>query len=671
MKYIDVAIDNKSEHTDILYTYGCEDDRVQVGQKVSVPFGLGDRVRDAYVFRVSDLPDREYKKLKYAEDLDEEICLTEEIMETCRWMKTRYLCKYIDAVKCFTPAGSKSKRGKERNPYKNAEGESPGMIPELTVQQAAALKPIQQAIDAGEHRRFLLYGVTGSGKTEVYMRAASKCLQEGRKAIMLVPEISLTKQIISRFIGRFGAEQIAVLHSRLSLGERHDEWMRIKKGMVNIVIGARSAVFAPFEDIGLIILDEEHEATYKSDMTPKYDAVEVALKRLQQHKGVLLCGSATPSVATFYRSEQGIYERLELTKRYNQVALPRVEIADMRNELREGNKTIISRALYRAMCTALEKKQQIILFLNRRGYATFISCRECGNVLKCPDCGISLTYHKDGGKATCHYCGHEEDPPEVCPECGSRYIRYFGTGTEKVEEIIGEFFPEAVIERLDLDSTKRRGSIDRILDRFKKGKIHILIGTQLVAKGLDFRNVGLVGIIAADVTLNIPDFRSAERTFQLITQAAGRAGRGDETGKVIIQSYQPNHYTVQLAAKQDYNGFYKAEIKLRKYMEYPPYSDLIQIVFSSKEEERAKAAAEKWYEKTIEALKTEKKGRVFRPQEAPMSKIKDTYRYCMLIKCPQGKRRSYTAALLEIKEAEKIKKKEYAVTVDINPYSFV
>lgn len=671
MKYIDVAIDNKSEHTDILYTYGCEDDRVQVGQKVSVPFGLGDRVRDAYVFRVSDLPDREYKKLKYAEDLDEEICLTEEIMETCRWMKTRYLCKYIDAVKCFTPAGSKSKRGKERNPYKNAEGESPGMIPELTVQQAAALKPIQQAIGVGEHRRFLLYGVTGSGKTEVYMRAAAKCLQEGRKAIMLVPEISLTKQIISRFIGRFGAEQIAVLHSRLSLGERHDEWMRIKKGMVNIVIGARSAVFAPFEDIGLIILDEEHEATYKSDMTPKYDAVEVALKRLQQHKGVLLCGSATPSVATFYRSEQGIYERLELTKRYNQVALPRVEIADMRNELREGNKTIISRALYRAMCTALEHKQQIILFLNRRGYATFISCRECGTVLKCPDCGISLTYHKDGGKATCHYCGHEEDPPEVCPECGSRYIRYFGTGTEKVEEIIGEFFPEAVIERLDLDSTKRKGSIDRILDRFKKGKIHILIGTQLVAKGLDFRNVGLVGIIAADVTLNIPDFRSAERTFQLITQAAGRAGRGDETGKVIIQSYQPNHYTVQLAAKQDYNGFYKAEIKLRKYMEYPPYSDLIQIVFSSKEEERAKAAAEKWYEKTIEALKAEKKGRVFRPQEAPMSKIKDTYRYCMLIKCPQGKRRSYTAALLEIKEAEKIKKKEYAVTVDINPYSFV
>lgn len=670
MKYIDVAIDNKSEHTDTLYTYGCEEDQVRVGQKASVPFGRGDRVREAYVFQVSDQLEQEYQNLKYAESLDEDICLTEEIMETCRWMKTRYLCKYIDAVKCFTPAGSKSKRGKQRNPYQDAEGES-GEIPELTAQQAAALKPIKQAIRARQHRRFLLYGVTGSGKTEVYMRAAAKCLEEGRKVIMLVPEISLTKQVIGRFIGRFGAEQIAVLHSRLSLGERYDEWSRIKKGMVNIVIGARSAVFAPFENIGLIILDEEHEATYKSDMTPKYDAVEVALKRLQQHKGVLLCGSATPSIATFYRSKQGIYERLELTKRYNQVALPEVEVADMRDELRAGNKTIISRALYSAMEKALAKKQQIILFLNRRGYSTFISCRECGAVLKCPDCGISLTYHKAGGRVACHYCGYEEEPPETCPDCGSRYIRYFGTGTEKVEEIVSDFFPEAVIERLDLDSTKRKGSIDRVLDRFKKEKIHILIGTQLVAKGLDFRNVGLVGVISADVTLNIPDFRSAERTFQLITQAAGRAGRGDEPGKVVIQSYQPENYAVQMAAKQDYDSFYKEEIQLRKYMEYPPYSDLIQIVFSSKEEERAKAAAEKWHEKIIEALKAEKKGRVFQPQAAPMNKIKDTYRYCMLIKCPQGKRRSYTSALLKIKEADKIKKKEYAVTVDINPYSFV
>lgn len=670
MKYIDVAIDNKSEHTDTLYTYGCRDDRVQIGQKVYVPFGLGNKVREAYVFRILDKPEREYKNLKYAEALDEEICLDREIISTCMWMRRRYLCKYIDAVKCFTPAGSRSKRGKERNPYEGAEGEDPG-VPELSRQQRAALQPIGDAIGRKLHQRFLLYGVTGSGKTEVYMRATQKCLDEGRQVIMLVPEISLTTQIIQRFIGRFGADTIAVLHSRLSLGERYDEWMRIKTGKVSVVIGARSAVFAPLADIGMVILDEEHEATYKSDMTPKYDAVEVALKRLQEHKGVLLCGSATPGVSTYYRSQMGIYKRLELTERYNQVALPQVEVVDMRKELKDGNKTIISRVLDREMETALKKKQQIILFLNRRGYSTFISCRECGAVLKCPSCGISLTYHKEDGVAVCHYCGYTQEPPTRCPSCNSKYIRYFGTGTEKVEEQVRELFPEAVIQRLDLDSTRRKGSIEAILKRFKKGKIDILVGTQLVAKGLDFRNVGLVGIISADVTLNIPDFRSPERTFQLITQAAGRAGRGDETGRVIIQSYTPDNYAVRFAAQQDYKGFFDAEIQLRSYMGYPPFSDLIQLVFSSKEEEKARAAAELWYEKVRQALGEAEQERIFRPQPAPMNKIKDTYRYCMLLKCPQGKRKLYTETLQQIREREKIKKKEYAVTVDINPYSFV
>lgn len=670
MKYIDVAIDNKSEQTDTLYTYGCRDDQVRMGQKVYVPFGLGDKIREAYVFHISDEPDREYKQLKYADHLDEEICLTREIISTCTWMKRRYLCKYIDAIKCFTPAGSRSKRGKERNPCKDAQGENQP-VPELTAQQKKVLVPIREAIEKEIHSRFLLFGVTGSGKTEVYMRAAHACLEKQRSVIMLVPEISLTTQVIQRFIGRFGAESIAVLHSRLSQGERHDEWMRIKEGKVKIVIGARSAVFAPFDNIGLIILDEEHEATYKSDMTPKYDGAEVALKRLQEHRGVLLCGSATPAVSTYYRSEQGIFERLELTSRYNQVALPQVSLVDMRTELKEGNKSMLSRVLYQSMKEALEKKQQIILFLNRRGYSTFISCRECGAVLKCPDCGISLTYHREGNRAVCHYCGYEEEPPDICPDCGSRYIRYFGMGTEKVEEAVEQMFPQAVSERLDLDSTRKKGSIDRILNRFKKGKIDILIGTQIVAKGLDFRNVGLVGVISADVTLNIPDFRSPERTFQLITQAAGRAGRGEETGKVIIQSYTPDNYAVSLAARQDYKSFYETEIQIRKYMKYPPYSDLIQLVFSSKEEEKAAAAAEDWYEKISDILGEEERSRLFRPQAAPMSKIKETYRYCMLIKCPQGKRREYLAALQTIKDQEKRKKKDYMVTVDINPYSFV
>ncbi|MCI7302371.1 MAG: primosomal protein N' [Clostridiales Family XIII bacterium] len=670
MKYINVAIDNKSEHTDTLYTYGCEDDQVRVGQKIRVPFGLGDRVKDAYVFQVLDEPEQEYKRLKFAGERDPEIFLTEEIIDTCLWMKRRYLCKYIDAVKCFTPAGSRSKRGKERNPYKDTQGE-PQNIPSLTGEQKQVLEPIRQGLVQGRHRRFLLHGVTGSGKTEVYMQAAQTCLEQQRQVIMLVPEISLTKQIIERFIGRFGAEHIAVLHSRLSLGERYDEWRRIRSGQVSIVIGARSAVFAPLSRIGLIILDEEHEATYKSDMTPKYDTVEVALKRLQSHEGVLLLGSATPGISTYFRSEEGIYERLELTSRYNQVALPQVSVVDMRTELKDGNRSIISRPLYQAMKTALEKKQQIILFLNRRGYSTFISCRECGKVLKCPDCGISLTYHKEKNRAVCHYCGYEEVPPPICPDCGSHYIRYFGTGTEKVEETVREFFENTTIERLDLDTTKRKGSIERILNNFKKGKIHILIGTQLVAKGLDFKNVGLVGIISADVTLNIPDFRSPERTFQMITQAAGRAGRGDETGTVIIQSYTPDNYAVQLAAAQDYREFYETEIQFRKYMGYPPYSDLIQMVFASKDEEKVRAAAEVWYERILHHLKEDEKQHVFRPQPAPMSKVKEQYRYCLLIKCPQGKRRAYSEILDSIKEKEKIKKKEYTVTVDINPYSFV
>lgn len=670
MKYIDVVIDNKSEHTDVLYTYGCENDEIKVGQKVYVPFARGNKIREAYVFNVQDTPDKEYSNLKYTESEDEDICLNREIIDTCIWMKRRYLCKYIDAVKCFTPAGSKSKRGKERNPYKNAEGEAIS-VDTLTGEQQTAVAAVTAALDQRMHERFLLHGVTGSGKTEVYMRAAQRALELGRQVIMLVPEISLTTQVIDRFIGRFGPERIAVLHSKLSPGERYDEWMRIKTSQVDIVIGARSAVFAPLDDIGLILLDEEHETTYKSDMTPKYDTVEVAIKRLQAHKGVLVCGSATPSVATSYRADQGIYKKLVLTERYNKVALPDVEVVDMRQELRNGNKSIISQSLYNEIGKSLEKGQQIILFLNRRGYSTFISCRECGKVLECPDCGISLTYHKESGSARCHYCGHETAAPKVCPECGSKYIRYFGTGTEKVEETIREMFGEAVVERLDLDTVKKKGSIEKLLGRFRKGKIDILIGTQLVAKGLDFRNVGLVGIISADVTLHIPDFRSPERTFQLITQAAGRAGRGDKKGRVIIQSYTPDNYAVQKAAMQDYAAFYEEEVQLRQFMEYPPYSDLFQIVFSSEKEYAAKNGAEKWYRDILEMLDEDEHHFVFRPQPAPMNKIKETYRFSMLIKCPMGKRRDYTEVLENIREKNKEKKSMYNVTVDINPYSFV
>ena len=442
----------------------------------------------------------------------------------------------------------------------------------------------------------------------------------------------------------------------------------------DVILGARSAVFLPFQKLGLVIVDEEHETTYKSDYTPKYDTVEVAIKRLKDadNRGILLLGSATPSVVTYSRGKEGIYKIIKLTERYNKVELPHVSVVDMRTELKAGNKSIISRELYTSMKAQLAEKKQVMLFLNRRGYSTFVSCRECGYVAKCPTCGLSLTYHKKGDKVVCHYCGHRQEALTRCPDCGSRYIRYFGSGTEKVEETISQMFPDAVSERLDLDSVKKKGELERKLKAFKSGKTDILIGTQLIAKGLDFKNVGLVGIISADVALNIPDFRSPERTFQLITQAAGRAGRGEEPGKVIIQTYSPEHYAVTFAAAQDYEGFYGTEIQLRKYMSYPPYSDLIQIVFTSDEQQAALAGAEDWYGRLMNAMKPEDRSSVFAPQEAYMSKIKDVYRYSMLIKCLKGKRREYSNIIEYLKEEDRRKRnKKYTAVVDINPYSFV
>ena len=673
MKYLNVVIDNKSDSTDNLFTYGCRFEEAKVGSKVYVPFAKGNRLREGYAVSVTETVDEDMKaRLKYVEKVDEDVSLTEEIVRTAAWLKQRYLCRFIDALHLFTPAGKKAVRKERKNPFEDAKGEI-SQISALTDEQEAALEQITGSIEKGEHDRFLIHGVTGSGKTEVYIRAAAKCLEEGKSVIVLVPEISLTEQIIDRFIGRFGSDTIAVLHSKLSLGERYDQWKRIREGRVNIVIGARSAVFAPLENIGMIVVDEEHESTYKSDHTPKYDTIEVALKRLQDtdNNGVLVLGSATPSVVSYSRAEEGIYKLLKLEERYNKVSLPQVEIVDMRQELKDGNKSIISRKLYDAMMQQLKDGKQIMLFLNRRGYSTFVSCRECGYVAKCPHCGVSLTYHKRGNKATCHYCGYETSAPIKCPDCEGKYIRYFGSGTEKVEETITELFAGYTAVRLDLDSVKKKGELQKILGDFKKGKTDILIGTQLIAKGLDFRNVGLVGIISADVSLNIPDFRSPERAFQLITQAAGRAGRGDETGHVIIQTYSPDHYAIKYAADQDYEGFFKEEQLLRRYMGYPPYSDMIQIVFMAEDPDAAENAAKEWHSRIGTMLPEEEKINLFPPQEAYMSRINDNYRFSLLIKCPKGKRRDYTAILAKVREEDKQKKKkEYTAVVDINPYSF-
>ena len=676
MKYANLVIDNKSDQTDQLYTYGVKDD-AKIGSKVYVPFARSRNLREAYVVETDEHSgDGLGKRLRYIEKVDDDVSLSEEMIRTALWMKKRYICRLIDAVNCFTPVGEKARRGQRKNPFAEEKGE-PSSVKELTLQQAQILQRIGEAAKAKKHRRFLLHGVTGSGKTEIYIRAAQQVLEQGRNVIVLVPEIALTGQIIDRFIGRFGSGKVAVLHSKLSLGERYDQWKKVRDGCDGdgqIVIGARSAVFAPLENIGLIVIDEEHETTYKSDHTPKYDTIEVALKRVQDkdNNGILLLGSATPSVVSYQRAQEGIYELLELTERYNKVVLPEVSIVDMREELKRGNRSIISSELCSKMKDTLEAGRQVILFLNRRGYSTFVSCRECGYVARCPGCGLSLTYHKTGGQAVCHYCGYHEPAPNKCPECGSKYIKYFGSGTEKLEEAVSDLFPEYAAERLDLDTVKRKGELTRKLKAFRSGKTRILIGTQIIAKGLDFRNVGLSGIVSADVSLNIPDFRSPERTFQLITQAAGRAGRGDSQGHVVIQTYSPEHYAVAFASQHDYKGFFETEKQLRAYMGYPPYSDLFQIVFTAKREDAAKDGAESWYKRIRGRMAREDQEMVFPPQQAYLGKIKDIYRYSMLIKCPQGRRAEYSRIVAAVREEDiEKKKKDYTAIVDINPYSFI
>lgn len=678
MKFVNVVIDNKSNSTDIMYTYACDDDAVKTGSKVYVPFARSKQLREGYVTSsiddITKIEEEVRKKLKKVERIDEDVSLTEEMIRTAMWMKGRYLCRYIDAVKCFTPAGTRAKRRKIRNSIRDREIDRKP-VEFLTEEQQQAVSAIGNAITRGIHSRFLIHGVTGSGKTEVYIRAAEQALEMGRGVIILVPEISLTGQITERFLAAFGRDSVAILHSRLSSGERYDQWKLIRSGEVRIVIGARSAAFAPVEKLGLVVVDEEHEATYKSDFTPKYDTIEVALKRLQDkdNNGVLVLGSATPSVVTYNRAEDGIFQLIKLTRRYNDTALPQGEIVDMRRELKEGNSTVISRRLAEEMERQLEAGRQVMLMMNRRGYSTFVSCRECGYVAKCPNCGLSLVYHKNG-MMVCHYCGHEERAATACPECGSTFVRYFGSGTEKIEETVQGLFPGRAVDRVDLDSIKKKGELNRKLKRFERGETDILIGTQLIAKGLDFKNVGLVGIVSADVSLNIPDYRSPERAFQLITQAAGRAGRGSEPGKVIIQTYSPQHYAVTMAAAGDYEAFYRAENSFRKYMMYPPYSDIFQIVFTSASEEAAREGATLWHRRLMELLPEEDRVNVFDPQQAYMSRVRDTYRYSLIIKCPRGSRQRYAGMINILQEEETLrarkKKADFIAVVDINPYSF-
>ncbi|NLY77341.1 MAG: primosomal protein N' [Tissierellia bacterium] len=822
-KYAQVIIDSKSSSTDRPYTYIIEPhmvEDIQVGMRVLVPFGRGNRVIKGLVIDIKDSVESNYQLKSIIDTIDGKPLVSKDMLELSFWMAKQYLCSYTDALKTVLPPGDFKEvityviklnnplpdrgltcsekdilelidehKGKieleiikstlnnrsvnkdikkledlglvksqfeiktsiekkyekyislrdrtisgdqlldlvgERS-YKQLEIgkylltideislrelmnttncslstvkalERKGIINiydreiyrnpinkdikaynkhKLTDEQKKCLDSILESIDSNTGvDDFLIHGVTGSGKTEIYLQLVEKMIDKGKDTIVLVPEISLTPQTIDRFVGRFG-NNVAVLHSKLSYGEKFDEWRKIEEGKVKIVIGARSAIFAPFKNLGLVIIDEEHESTYKSSMNPKYNAIEVAKKRCKQVGAYLVRGSATPSVESYYQCKENNIKLLSLKKRVNQKNLPEIEVIDMREELNNGNNTIFSRALYNSIKKNLIDKKQTILFLNRRGYSTFVSCRKCGYVIKCDDCSISMTYHMTDNLLKCHYCGSTIGPPKTCPVCKSKYIKYFGVGTEKVEEYAKKLFPQAVIKRLDMDTTSRKGSHDLILDKMKNNKIDILIGTQMIAKGLDFKNVTLVGVIAADTTLNLPDYKSSERTFQLITQVAGRAGRGEFGGKVIVQTYNPEHYSIQCAKDYDYIGFYNKEILIREEFAYPPFTNIISIVIYGEDNSLVANKSKEVYNVLIEEIQNNKLDEVLEdmmgPYPAPLEKIKNNYRYLILIKCGEN----HMDKLREIVKwvcifnKRKVNFDGIKISIDINPSSIL
>lgn len=552
-----------------------------------------------------------------------------------------------------------------RNPVSHLQ--SKGYNLTLNESQQHVVDEIIKDYDNDIYNTYLLRGVTGSGKTEVYMELIAHVLSKGRQAIVLIPEIALTYQTVMRFYNRFG-NRVSIMNSRLSTGERYDQFERAKEGKIDIMIGPRSALFTPFENLGLIIIDEEHEGSYKSETVPRYHAREVARERARMNNASVVLGSATPSVESYYEAKNGNYKLLELPKRVNNKELPECEVVDLRQELRNGNKSILSVRLQKLMEDRLKKGQQIMLFLNRRGVLGFISCRSCGFVVKCPHCDVSLSQHNNG-KMVCHYCGYEEPVRKVCPKCGSKYIGGFNAGTQKVEMLVQKRFPEARTLRMDYDTTRTKDSYEKILQSFANREADILIGTQMIVKGHDFSNVTLVGVLAADMSLHVSDYHSSERTFQLLTQAAGRAGRGNIPGNVIIQTYNPKHYSILTAKEQDYESFYEQEIEYRKMLFYPPVWNLLVIWTMSKDADRLDKACQLLVLELEKNISDRRKVQLVGPADANISKINDVYRKVIYLKAKDYE------ILVGLKDAaEKYVKdnsvyKDVSVQYDFNPMS--
>lgn len=534
------------------------------------------------------------------------------------------------------------------------------------------LRPDQQKIvDAvcddyrrGIRKTYLIHGVTGSGKTEVYMEIIDSIVRQGKQAIVLIPEIALTYQTVMRFYKRFG-ERVSTLHSKLSAGERYDQFERAKRGEIDVMIGPRSALFTPFQNLGIIVIDEEHEGSYKSETMPKYHAREVAEKRAALADASLILGSATPSMEAYYRALRGEYGLFELKERVTGGKLPLVYTIDLREELKKGNRSVFSDKLKELIADRLLKKEQIMLFLNRRGYASFVSCRKCGHVIKCPHCDVALSAHRNG-RMVCHYCGYEEPSVKVCPQCGSKYIGGMRAGTEQIEQLLNKEFPGAAVLRMDADTTRQKDGYEKVLSAFANQEADILVGTQMIVKGHDFPNVTLVGILAADMSLYVNDYRAGERTFQLLTQAAGRAGRGEKAGEVVIQTYSPEHYSIVAAAKQDYESFYQEEIGYRTLLSYPPAAHMLAVLVEAQEEETGEKTAVFLAQKAAE--RKDEKIRIIGPSKASVSKISDFYRFVIYFKCEDYD--ALTACKDTMEEAlAKSEQKNVRVQFDFDPMS--
>lgn len=719
--YAEVLVELKMRNIDQTFTYLIPSnlkDKVEVGKRVVVPFGR--QTLEGFVIRINNIIETNYNVKKIIEVIDDRPVLNEELLELGKFISKKTLCNLINAYQTMLPTALKAKHKvkinkkyvsyvklnkniplevkgikqkeiveylkdkdfvlksevtkispssvktlldkdililKQREVYRledSIQKEKSSVV--LNEEQSNALNKIKSSMHT--FKPFLLFGVTGSGKTEVYMHAIEEVINRGKEVIVLVPEISLTPQMVSVFKKRFGS-CVAILHSGLSSGEKYDEWRKIEKKEVSIVIGARSAIFAPFTNLGMIIVDEEQTDTYKQENNPRYHAIDIAIHRAKYYNCPIVLGSATPSIESFTRAKLGVYELLELKKRVNN-NLPSVKIIDYKDMMRTHDK-IISTELKNKINEKLNKQEQIILLLNRRGYQTIITCKECGYTHKCPNCDIPLTYHKTTNSMKCHYCDYTTKRLFVCPKCGSDNINAYGMGTERLEQIVSKMFPEARVGRMDVDTTRNKGSHEKILKLFRNHDYDILIGTQMISKGLDFEDVTLVGVLNGDASLNIPDFRSSERTFQLLNQVSGRAGRGSKKGEVIIQSFNTDHYSIVLATKHDYLSFYKKELAIRKKLNYPPYSNLLLIRLASKNLNSANEEGNK----IVNYLKNKAKNViVLGPSSASIPKINNIYYVNVILK--YKKKEDVMDQVIYINKKYKSHKKVH-LEIDINP----